>query len=144
MIANIQQSVYGVARYAGQRMSKEDFLRWESDDNYDYEFSDGVLQLKKGGAWDEYPETSVDSCQLAPGFMVHVVSDRASTGTVRRKIYDDFANGVQMSWLVFPSLRTVHVYTSPITLSVYMGDDVLPTTLVLPNFQLTVAELFMR
>ncbi len=35
---------YGVPKYAGHRMTKADFLRWESDDNYVYEFSDGVLE----------------------------------------------------------------------------------------------------
>ena len=35
---------YGVPKYAGHRMSKADFLRWESDDNYVYEFNDGVLE----------------------------------------------------------------------------------------------------
>ena len=29
-------------------MTKEDFLRWESDDNYVYEFSDGVLEPTTG------------------------------------------------------------------------------------------------
>lgn len=40
---NANQTAYGVARYAGQRMSKEDFLHWESDDNYVYEFDNGLL-----------------------------------------------------------------------------------------------------
>ena len=35
---------YGVPKYAGHRMTKADFLRWESDDNYVYEFNDGVLE----------------------------------------------------------------------------------------------------
>ncbi len=35
---------YGAPKYAGHRMTKADFLNWESDDNYVYEFSDGVLE----------------------------------------------------------------------------------------------------
>lgn len=35
---------YGTPKYAGHRMTKADFLRWESDDNYVYEFNDGVLE----------------------------------------------------------------------------------------------------
>ncbi len=30
--------------FAGQRMSKAEFMRWESDDAFVYEFSDGVLE----------------------------------------------------------------------------------------------------
>lgn len=39
---------YGVPKYAGHRMTKADFLRWESDDNYVYEFNDGVLEPTTG------------------------------------------------------------------------------------------------
>lgn len=35
---------YGVPKYAGYTMTKADFLRWESDDNYVYEFNNGVLE----------------------------------------------------------------------------------------------------
>lgn len=35
---------YGLPKYAGHTMTKADFLRWESDDNYVYEFNNGVLE----------------------------------------------------------------------------------------------------
>jgi Uma2 family endonuclease len=44
---------YGVPKYAGQRMTKADFLRWESDDNYAYEFNDGLLEPTTGMRQDE-------------------------------------------------------------------------------------------
>lgn len=44
---------YGVPKYAGHRMSKADSLRWESDDNYVYEFNDGVLEPTTGMRQDE-------------------------------------------------------------------------------------------
>ncbi|GAB4018125.1 Uma2 family endonuclease [Spirosoma koreense] len=44
---------YGTPKYAGQRMTKADFLRWESDDNYVYEFSDGMLEPTTGMRQDE-------------------------------------------------------------------------------------------
>lgn len=48
MISNSRPTLYGPARYAGQRMTKEDFLRWESDDNYAYEYSAGTLEPTTG------------------------------------------------------------------------------------------------
>ena len=39
---------YGVAKYAGQTMTKADFLRWESDDNYVYELDNGILEPTTG------------------------------------------------------------------------------------------------
>lgn len=44
---------YGVPKYAGHRMSKAEFLRWESDDNYVYEFNDGVLEPTTSMKQDE-------------------------------------------------------------------------------------------
>ena len=44
---------YGTPKYAGHRMTKADFLRWESDDNYVYEFSDGVLEPTTSMKQDE-------------------------------------------------------------------------------------------
>lgn len=44
MIAEVKNYHYGVPKYAGLTMSKADFLQWESDDNYVYEFNDGVLE----------------------------------------------------------------------------------------------------
>ncbi len=38
---------YGAPKYAGQRMTKADFLRWESDDNYVYEYNGGILEPTK-------------------------------------------------------------------------------------------------
>ena len=34
-------------------MTKDDFLRWESDDNYVYEFNDGILEPTTGMRQDE-------------------------------------------------------------------------------------------
>lgn len=39
---------YGAPKYAGLRMDKADFLRWESDDNYVYEYNDGILEPATG------------------------------------------------------------------------------------------------
>ena len=44
MITEVHNDRYGVPKYAGQTMEKADFLRWESDDNYVYEFNNGVLE----------------------------------------------------------------------------------------------------
>lgn len=43
-ITNSITDRYGAPRYAGQRMAKADFLRWESDDNYVYEYNNGLLE----------------------------------------------------------------------------------------------------
>lgn len=44
MIADVHNDRYGTPQHAGQSMNKVDFLRWASDDNYVYEFYNGVLE----------------------------------------------------------------------------------------------------
>lgn len=44
---------YGTPKYAGQQMTKADFLRWESDDNYVCEFVDGVPEPTTGARQTE-------------------------------------------------------------------------------------------
>lgn len=44
---------YGIPIYTGHRMAKADFLQWKSDDNYVYEFNDGVLEPTTGMRQDE-------------------------------------------------------------------------------------------
>jgi Uma2 family endonuclease len=44
MTVYVQHNPYGVAKYAGVQMTMEEFLRWESDDNYVYEFNNGTLE----------------------------------------------------------------------------------------------------
>ena len=45
--------LYGMPLYAGLNMTKAEFLRWESDDNYVYEFNDGILEPTTGMRQDE-------------------------------------------------------------------------------------------
>lgn len=52
-VTNALPYQYGVPKYAGHRMTKAEFLRWESDDNYVYEFNDGVLEPTTGMRQDE-------------------------------------------------------------------------------------------
>jgi Uma2 family endonuclease len=53
MIAEVHNDRYGIPQYAGQTMEKADFLRWESDDNYVYEFNNGVLEPTTSMRQDE-------------------------------------------------------------------------------------------
>lgn len=47
------QTRMGMPKYAGKTMSKDDFLRWESDDEYVYEWNEGVLEPTQGMKQEE-------------------------------------------------------------------------------------------
>ncbi len=53
MLAEVSHNRYGIPKYAGQTMDKADFLRRESDDNYAYEFNNGVLNPTTGMRQEE-------------------------------------------------------------------------------------------
>lgn len=57
---------YGVPKYAGQTMTKNEFLRWESNDNYVYEFVGGIREPITGMRQDEnYLLTNVENVFLS-------------------------------------------------------------------------------
>lgn len=51
----VDQNRYGAPKHAGQPMEKADFLRWESDDNYVYEYNDGLLEPTTSMKQEELP-----------------------------------------------------------------------------------------
>jgi Uma2 family endonuclease len=181
----------GIPRYAGVRMTKAEFLNWESDDNYIYEFNAGVLEPKKGMRQDENylltnlenkffqtrffqqggrlraemdtdltdeqtrrPDVSFFTSEqirqmntgqpVIPSFVVEFSSATDNEWKSILKRHEYFDAGVQVLWWVYPSVKEVHLYTSPKAVTICTGDDVLQASPVLPDLQLTVNELFTR
>ena len=82
--------------------------------------------------------------KIIPGFVVEFASktDNELVSLTKRHAY--FDAGVQVIWWVYPAFREVYVYTSPKTVTICTDDDMLSAAPALPDFQLTVAELFRR
>lgn len=190
-IIKAETDLYGVAKYAGQPMTKADFTGWESDDNYLYEFNNGILEPGTGMKQNELglltrledkffsteafheggriraevdvwlteqqlrrPDVAYFSAaqlaliaigeQAIPGFVVEFGSESDNEFKTITKRHEYFAAGVQVLWWVYPAYQEVFVYTSPKTVSICTDTDVLSAAPVLPDLQLTVAELFRR
>ena len=79
-----------------------------------------------------------------PGFVVEFGSVTDNELTSIKKRHEYFGAGVQVVWWVFPSYKEVYVYTSPKTVTICTDDDMLSAAPALPEFQLTVNELFRR
>ena len=191
MTADVHNSRYGMPKYAGQTMDKADFLRWESDDNYVYEFNNGILEPTTGMRQEEmllikritrhFPQTnayqedaemipeiefwvsekqmrrpdlsfytseqitaSQQHERLIPGFVTEFVSENDDIRKYLKKLHEYFDAGVQVVWLVFPDDYTVYVYTSPKTVTICTDNDMLSAAPALPEFQMTVTELFRK
>ena len=88
-----------------------------------------------------------DNIQGAPDLIIEIISEasRKRDEVTKRKLYERFR--VQEYWLVEPDLQTVKIFTRekeayapPQELSVATNDVLM--TLLLPGFQLSLAEIF--
>lgn len=75
-------------------------------------------------------------------FVIEVISKNDQINEVGQKIREYFENGVQVVWTVFPRLQKVEVYRSVRDVTICFDDDVCSATPVLPDFEISVRELF--
>lgn len=75
-------------------------------------------------------------------FVIEVVSKNDQINDMEDKKIEYFANGVQVLWIVFPQAQKVEVYQSPKNVTICFGDDICSAAPVLPDFEISVRELF--
>ena len=108
---------YGLPKYAGQTMPKADFLRWQSDDNYVYEYNNGTLDPTTGMRQDEnYLLTNLENAFF----------DTASfqNGSRLRTELDTWLTGTQMH------RPDVSLFTKAQLQMMVTGTNVVPTFVV--------------
>jgi Uma2 family endonuclease len=79
---------------------------------------------------------------VAPEFIVEILSPDDTRATMRQKRREYFAIGVRLMWVVDPASRTVHVYRGPDDARSLNVADVLTGEDVLPGFTMPVAAVF--
>ena len=78
-----------------------------------------------------------------PDFAVEIKSRKNTYDELREKAKFYIANGTHLVWLVYPRKRVVEVYDAEGNSEIYTQDnDVLSGEPVLPDFQMTLAEIF--
>ena len=87
--------------------------------------------LPDTNAWDVLPDLAVE---------VNSPSDFVEE--LWQKIDEYFQAGVRLVWVISPRLQQVHVYETSRQIRVLTRDDTLDGGIVLPGFQLPLAELF--
>lgn len=75
-------------------------------------------------------------------FVVEVIPKNDQINEVEEKPQEYFANGVQVLWGVFPKLKRVNVYRSVRDITVCFGDEVCSAAPALPDFEITVNDIF--
>lgn len=75
-------------------------------------------------------------------FVIEVISKNDQVNDLEDKKIEYFANGVQVLWVIFPHSKKVEVYRSPKDVNICFGDDRCTAAPVLPDFEISVNELF--
>jgi len=90
----------------------------------------------------EQMQASRDGKATVCAFVIEVVSKNDQANEVEEKKVEYFENGVQVLWVVYPTLKKVDVYRSIKDVTVCLNEDVCSAAPVLPDFEITVAGLF--
>ena len=76
-------------------------------------------------------------------FMIEVVSPSDKINDYASKLRDYKAAGVKVIWLIFPHVEEVYVYEGK-TMTIQSGLDICSALPVLPNFEITAADIFKK
>lgn len=80
--------------------------------------------------------------EIPPDLVAEVVSPGDSYYEVDRKVVEYLQAGVQLVWVLNPSIRTVHIYRSDGSFQLLQDHDFLDGEEPLPGFRCQVSELF--
>ncbi len=75
-------------------------------------------------------------------FVIEVISKNDQINNIGEKMIEYFDNGVEAVWVIFPKLKKVEVHTSIKKVSICFGSDICSAMPVLPDFTISVNELF--
>jgi Uma2 family endonuclease len=96
-------------------------------------------------SWDRMPNRTFPTApvpRLVPNLAVEVLSRTNTAGEMAAKRRDYFAAGVQQVWEIDDVRRVAMVYHSPTDFELIGQDDRIDGGVILPGFQLPLAELF--
>lgn len=79
---------------------------------------------------------------VVPSFVIELISPTDSAMHHEQKLVDYFTAGVQCVWHVYPDFKAVRVFSTPRLAERFTGTEVFSAAPALPEFQMTVEELF--
>ena len=97
------------------------------------------------GRWAKNrPWPTTNAWVVLPDLCVEVVSPTDHADEIETKINEYFDAGVSLVWIVYPRQERLYVYDSPAQVRRLTRTDTLDGGIVLPGFQLSLAELFLQ
>ena len=86
--------------------------------------------------------TAEGHCTVVPDLVVEVVSPNDSADEVNGKRVEWQQAGARLVWVIHPGQQTVHAYHADGTVRLFNRPDALTADPVLPEFRVSVADLF--
>lgn len=83
-----------------------------------------------------------EGVDIIPEFVIEVISENDNVYKLEDKITEYFKAGVKVIWNILPHHECVYVYKSRKTVFICLEDDICSASPVLPDFELTVNNLF--
>jgi len=80
--------------------------------------------------------------EMAPDFVVEVVSPGDRAHEIQRKIDEWLQAGVQVVWVIYPTTRSAMVYRTDGKVALLHADDTIDGEPVVPGFTCRVGDLF--
>jgi len=81
---------------------------------------------------------------VVPTPTTEIVSPNDKADELLQKVCEYFRAGVEMVWVVYPTVSIVYIYMSPTQIAVLSKNDVLEGGTVFPGFRLPLSELFTQ
>jgi Uma2 family endonuclease len=79
--------------------------------------------------------------EIAPDFVVEIVSSSDTAEIIKEKLQDHFGVGVRLAWVMYPRFKQVEAHAPDGTMRTFHATDTLEAEDVLPGFRCVVAEL---
>lgn len=80
--------------------------------------------------------------ELAPDFVVEVVSPNDTAAEIQQKMDEWLQAGVRLAWVLFPATRSAMTYLADGTVHLLHADDTIMAEPVLPGFACRLGDLF--
>jgi Uma2 family endonuclease len=87
-------------------------------------------------------ESAISDKEPIPEFLIEVISPTDDAEKVEEKLAEYFQSTVKVVWHIYPDNEVVYVYTSRKNVKICTESDICSASPVLPDFELTVKELF--
>ena len=92
---------------------------------------------------NEQVEEQEDLFPSVSTFVIEIISKNDKADEVQLKLQQYFSDGVQVVWHIFPSQKTVHVYTSLYDVQICHGVKLCSAAPVLPDFNIPAQDIFI-